>query len=88
MLVESFCDLGKAFDWVNHEILIIKVQYYGLQEQNSNRLKSYLTNRKQRVKLKINSGQDCFYTWEPVKQGVTQGSVLGQLLFIMYVNDY
>jgi len=83
-----FCDLDKAFDCVNHEILIMKLQYYGLQEQNSNRLKSYLTNRKQRRKLKINSVQDCFSTWETVKQGVPQRSVLGLLLFIIYVNDY
>jgi len=77
-----------TFDCVNHEILIMKLQYYGLQELNSNRFKSYLTNRKQRVNLKINSVQDCFSTWETVKQGVPQGSLLGTLLFIIYVNDY
>jgi len=58
-----FCDLDKTFDCVNHEILIMKLHYYGLQEQNSNRLKSYLINRKQRVKLKINSVQDSYYSF-------------------------
>jgi hypothetical protein len=80
-----FCDLAKAFDCVNHEILIMKLQYYGLQEQNINWFKSYLTNRKQRVKLNINNIQDCLSIWETVKQGVPQGSVLGPLFFVMYM---
>ena len=69
------CDLAKAFDYENHEILIIKLQYYGLQEENINWFKSYLFNRRQRVKLNINNIQDCFSTWETIKQGESQGSV-------------
>jgi hypothetical protein len=70
-----FCDLAKAFDCVNHEILTIKLQNYGRREPNINWFKSYLTNRKQRVKLDINNIQNCFSAWETVKQGVPQGSV-------------
>jgi hypothetical protein len=56
-----------------------KMENKGMNE-NSKRLKSYLTNRKHRVKLKVNSVQDCLSTWETVKQGVPQGSVLCPLL--------
>ena len=45
-----FCDLAKAFDCVNHYILIKKLQYYGIQESNFNWFKSYLFNRRQRTK--------------------------------------
>jgi hypothetical protein len=50
-----FCDLAKAFDYVNHDILIMKLQHYGLQGANINWFKSYLSNRKQRVKLNISN---------------------------------
>ena len=70
-----FCDLAKAFDYVSHEILIMKLQYYGLQEENINWFKSYLFNRRQRAKLNVNNIQDCFSTWETIKQGDPQGSV-------------
>jgi len=70
-----FCDLAKAFDYVSHEILIMKLQYYGLQEENINWFKSYLFNRRQRVKLNINNIQDCSSTWETIKHGDPQGSV-------------
>jgi hypothetical protein len=71
-----FCDLAKAFDCVNHEILISKLEYYGVHYHNLNWFKSYVSDRKQRVHLKTNDDQDYFSKWERVNQGVPQGSVL------------
>jgi hypothetical protein len=52
-----FCDLTKAFDCVNHDIVIKKLQYYGIQESTLNWFKSDLSNRRQRTKLSINNDQ-------------------------------
>jgi hypothetical protein len=71
---------------VNYEILIAKLEYYGVRGCILKWFKSYLLDRKQRVYIKTNDGQDYFSSWERVKQGVPQGSVLG-LLFIIYIND-
>jgi hypothetical protein len=86
-IVGIFCDLTKAFDCVNHDILIKKLQYYGIQESTLNWFKSCLSNRSQRTKLSINNDQIYYSNWEIVKQGVPEGSVLGPVLFIVYVND-
>jgi hypothetical protein len=47
-----FCDLAEAFDWVNHEILLAKLHYYGIQGTIANWFGSYLTNRKQKTEIK------------------------------------
>ena len=75
--------MSKAFDTVDHSILLKKLEVYGITERNYAWIKSYLSNRVQYIQIDENSRTEICV----VKCGVPQGSILGLLLFLLYVND-
>ncbi len=75
-------DLSKAFDAMPHDILVAKLYTYGMSQETLTLLASYLRNRKQRVMV-----GNCKRNWEPLSKGVPQGSIMGPILFNLFLSD-
>ncbi len=80
--INIYLDLSKAFDALDHNIRIQKHEYYGITRNNLDLFQKYLTDRKQYVEFDSTKSDKL-----DINTGVTQGSIIGPLLFIIYIND-
>jgi hypothetical protein len=82
-----FYDLQKAFDCVNHKILLEKLEFYGVEGKFKTLIESYLTVRYQRIALDNITNNNNSSKWEMLKCGVPLGSNLGRLFFLIYIKN-
>ena len=81
---EIFCDLAEAFDCVNHDILLSKLNFCGITGKAIGWMKVYRRNKCQRVEVKIYFNYNTFSNWGVIKPGVPQGFILAPSLFLIY----
>ena len=82
-MIGIFLDFSKAFDTINHDILLYKLSHYAVRGMALEWFRSYLSDRKQYVFLNDNSSD-----LRKINCGFPQGSILGPLLFILYINEF
>ena len=81
-MLPIFMDLSKAFDTINHDLLLAKLKAYSFSKQALSFMRSYLKNKRQRVQI-----NNKFSSLKEVIVGVPQGSIDGPLLFNLFLND-